>query len=177
MRGTKGLAVVLALVGLSSVAWAGHKVGPKDAWQSDRMLSNGYRYVAHDQAKKAVKFFEKAVKADKTNAEAWQALGAAYTAMGEDGKAQDAYSDGGVKPGPTVDANQMCRAARYSGQAYSYLAKGNEAGARHYFKAALALIPGYSHAKAGLNTIGADGKDDAGDGKDDAADDKDSDDK
>jgi Tfp pilus assembly protein PilF len=173
MRGTKGLALALAMVGLSSGAWAGHAAGAKDAWQSDRMVSDGYRYMAHDQAKKAVKFFEKAVKADKTNGEAWQALGAAYTALGKDDKAQEAYSDGGVKAGPEVDANNMCRAARYSGQAYSYLAKGNEASARHYFKAALALVPTYSHAKAGLAIIGADGKDEAGGDKDD--DDKDSD--
>lgn len=183
-HGIKTAALAVLALGLASGAQAALSAKPKDAAQSDRMVSNGYRLVAKDKSKAALKLFEKAVKLDKGNAQAWQALGDAFAAIGKDAKAQDAYEKGGVKAGGDNDAAAYQKAARYCGQAYGYLAKGNYTGAEHYFKAALQLAPAYTHAKAGLDEIAARGKagdqGDAnaavsGDDKDDAGDKDDAD--
>jgi Tfp pilus assembly protein PilF len=154
-RTLKFAALALLGLGLSAQAQAGLSAKPKDASQSDRMVSWGYRYVAKDSAKGALKYFEKAVKADKGNAQAWQALGDAYAALGKDKKAQDAYEKGSTQAGSNIDAAKYQRASRYSAQAFGYLAKDNYTAAVHYFKAALADAPDYSHAQAGLDEISA----------------------
>jgi Tfp pilus assembly protein PilF len=173
------LALALAALAFFTGTLAAAK--PKDAWQSDRMVSNGYRYLARDGAKKALKLFQKATKYDSGNQQAWVALAAAYQALGKDDDAADALATAGVKALPSTDLSVLSRVARYSGQGYMYLAKGNYSGAAHYFKAALKEDPTYAHAKAGLAAVKAGGKggddDFKDDGKDqdddkDAADDK-----
>jgi tetratricopeptide (TPR) repeat protein len=170
---------LLALAFVSAGLLAGG-VKPKNAAQSDRFVSNGYRYMVRGGAKKSLKFFQKAVKFDETNVQAWAALADAYTQLGKADDAADALDKAGLKAVPKgQNYSQLTTAARYSAQGYNLLVKGDEARAAHYFKAALTLQPGYAHAKAGLALAKDDGKDEdlKDEGKDDEKDDADDDEK
>jgi Tfp pilus assembly protein PilF len=162
---------LIGLVALSAGLLAGG-VKPKNAAQSDRFVSNGYRYMVRGGAKKSLKFFQKAVKFDETNAQAWAALADAYSQLGKDDDAADALDKAGLKALPKgQNYSALTTAARYSGQGYGFLTKGDGERAAHYFKAALKLAPGYAHAKAGLALSKDDGKDGGDDVKDDAKED------
>jgi len=170
-NGTLALGLALALLLAPAGAGAGSKkVEWKKQAASERLVSNAYRYLGADQAKKALKFLEKAAKTAE-NASAYEALGECWNALGKDKKAQEAWDKadklnggrgsadfrGGDKADQAVQNGAV--ASKLSYQGYAWAAKGDYKYAVELFKKAVAADPQYWNAQAGLDAIAAKGLD------------------